>query len=80
MFLAYAVYMIARKIMAKRGFTQVSSTSPINPKIRKNIPRKGIERGQSHFHIHVSASDLYIPRISQPILLQENMWTDSGKI
>jgi hypothetical protein len=26
MFLAYAVYMIARKIMAKRGFTQVSST------------------------------------------------------
>jgi ABC-type enterobactin transport system permease subunit len=24
MFLAYAVYMIARKIMAKRGFTQVS--------------------------------------------------------
>ncbi len=29
MFLAYAVYMIARKIMAKRGFTQVSSASGV---------------------------------------------------
>ncbi len=29
-----------------------------------------------NFHIHVSVSDLYIPTIGLPILLQENMWTD----
>jgi hypothetical protein len=32
------------------------------------------------FHIHVSVSDLYIPTIGLPILLQENMWTDPGNI
>jgi hypothetical protein len=32
------------------------------------------------FHIHVSASDLYISTIGLPILLKENMWTDSGNI
>ena len=33
-------------------------------------------RGLSfNFHIHVSVSDLYIPTIGLPILLQENMWT-----
>jgi hypothetical protein len=38
-------------------------------------------RGLSHnFRIHVSVSDLYIPKIGQPILLQENMWADSGNI
>jgi hypothetical protein len=26
-------------------------------------------------YIHVSVSDLYIPRIDLPILLQENRWT-----
>ena len=30
--------------------------------------------------IHVSVSDLYIPTIGLPILLQENMWTDPEKI
>jgi hypothetical protein len=33
-----------------------------------------------NFHIHVSASDLYIPTIELPILLQENMWTDPENI
>jgi hypothetical protein len=38
-------------------------------------------RGLSpNFHIHVYVSDLYTPRIGLPILLQENMWTDSGNI
>jgi hypothetical protein len=33
-----------------------------------------------NFHIHVSVvSDLYIPMIGLPILLQENMWTHPGK-
>jgi hypothetical protein len=45
-----------------------------------NIPRKGIARPQSQFHIHVSVSDLYIPTIGLPILLQKNMWTDPGNI
>jgi hypothetical protein len=41
----------------------------------------GIARPRSpNFHIHVSVSDLYIPTISLPILLQENMWTDPGNI
>jgi hypothetical protein len=30
--------------------------------------------------IRVSVSDLYIPMIHLPILLQENMWTDSGNV
>jgi hypothetical protein len=29
---------------------------------------------------HVCVSDLYIPTISLPILLKENMWTNSGII
>ncbi len=29
-----------------------------------------------NFHIHVSVSDLYFPRIGLPILLQENMYVD----
>jgi hypothetical protein len=33
-----------------------------------------------HSYIHVSVSDLYIPRIGLPILLQENIWTDSANI
>jgi hypothetical protein len=49
-------------------------------KFETNIPSKGIAWPQPNFHIHVSVSDLYIPRISLPILLQENMWTDSGNI
>jgi hypothetical protein len=31
-------------------------------------------------HMHVFVSDLYIPTIGLPILLQENMWTDPGNI
>jgi hypothetical protein len=31
-------------------------------------------------YIHVSVSDLYIPMIGQPILLQVNRWTDHGNI
>jgi hypothetical protein len=31
-------------------------------------------------YIHVSVSDLYIPTIGLPILLQENRWTDNLNI
>jgi hypothetical protein len=42
-------------------------------KVETNISRKGIAR--PNFYIPVSVSDLYIPRIVLPILLQENIWT-----
>jgi hypothetical protein len=29
-------------------------------------------------YIHISVSDLYIPTISPPILLQQNRWTGHG--
>jgi hypothetical protein len=38
------------------------------------------EELHGHIHLHVSVSDLYIPTIGLPILLQENMWTDPGNI
>jgi hypothetical protein len=42
-------------------------------KLETNILRKAIARPQSNFRIHVSVSDLCIPRIGLPILLQENI-------
>ncbi len=33
-----------------------------------------------NFHIHVSATDLYIPRIDLPFLLQPNRQTDPWNI
>ncbi len=50
-------------------------------KIRKKYSQKEELRGLSpNFHIHVSVSDLYIPPVGLPILLQENMCTDPGNI
>jgi hypothetical protein len=44
------------------------------------LQRNKTENFSPNFYIHVSVSDLYIPRIGLPILLQENMWTDPGNI
>jgi hypothetical protein len=44
------------------------------------FPEKELCGLSLNFHIHVSLSDLYIPMIGLPILLQENMWTDPGNI
>jgi hypothetical protein len=44
------------------------------------FPEKELCGLSPNFHIYVSVSNLYIPRIGLPILLQENMWTDSGNI
>ncbi len=51
-------------------------------KIMKQIlPEKELRGLSPNFHIHVSVSDLYIPRIiGLPILVQENMWTHPGNI
>jgi hypothetical protein len=37
------------------------------------FPEKKLLGISSNFHINVSVSDLYIPTIGQPILLQENV-------
>jgi hypothetical protein len=54
------------------------------PALQRNldlcIPRKGIGRPQSIFHIHVSVSDLYIPTFGPTIFLQQNRQTDQGNI
>jgi len=47
---------------------------------KKIFPEKELHGHSPNFHIHVSVSDLYIPTIDLPILLQENKWTDPGNI
>ena len=55
----------------------ISTAKVQHRKFETNISRKGIGWPQSHFsHSYVSVSDLYIPTIDLPILLQENRWTD----
>jgi hypothetical protein len=50
-------------------------------KLETNIPEKEFSGHSPNFHIHVFLSDLYIPTIDLPILLQEIcMWTDPGNI
>ncbi len=48
--------------------------------LKQIFPGKESRGVSPNFHIHVSVSDLYIPRIGLPILLQENMLTDSGNV
>jgi hypothetical protein len=50
-----------------------------NPEnLKRLFPVKKLRGLSPNFHIHVSVSDLDIPTIGLPILLQENMWTDLG--
>ncbi len=44
------------------------------------FPEKELRGLSPNFHILVSVSDLYIPRIGPPIFLQQNRQTDSGNI
>ncbi len=43
------------------------------------FPEKELRGLSSNFHIHVSVSDLYIPRIDQRIFPPLNRQTDCGK-
>jgi hypothetical protein len=43
------------------------------------FPEKDLRGLSPNFHIRVSVSDLYIPRISSPIFLLQNRQTDGGK-
>ncbi len=59
----------------------LSSLQRHNTKNSKKIfPEKELRGLSPYFHIHLSVSDLYIPTMGLPILLQENIWTESGKI
>jgi hypothetical protein len=44
------------------------------------FPEKELGGLSPNFHIHVSVSDLYIPRIGLHIFLQQNRQTDHGNI
>jgi hypothetical protein len=44
------------------------------------FPEKELRGLSPNFHIHVSVSDLYIPRTGPHIFLQQNRQTDPGKI
>jgi hypothetical protein len=49
--------------------------------LKQIFPRKELLRGYSpHSYIHVSVSDLYIPLIGLPFLLQENRLAEGGNI
>jgi hypothetical protein len=59
-------------VCAYRYYHEMNSTA--------GIPEKELRGLSPSVHIHVSVSDLYIPTIGLPILLQGNMWTDPGNI
>ena len=44
------------------------------------FPEKELSGNSPNSYIYVSVSDLYIPTIRLPILLQQNRWTDRGSI
>jgi hypothetical protein len=51
------------------------------PKNSKQIfPEKELCGLSPNIHIHVTVSDLHIPRINPHIWLQQNMWSDPGYI
>ncbi len=43
------------------------------------FPGKELRGYSPYSYIHVSVSDLYIPLIGLPVLLQENRWAERGK-
>ncbi len=49
-------------------------------KSKQKFPEKELCGLSPNFHIHVSVSDLYFPRIDPHIFLQQNRQTDSGNI
>ncbi len=69
-------------LFLRQGLFRVYTTKRQYPKIQKKYSQKrNCTDGLSpNFHIHASVSDLYIPTMCLPILLQENMWTDPGNI
>jgi hypothetical protein len=56
-------------IFAEWSWTAMQGTNTKNSK--QKFPEKKLRGHSPNFHIHVSVSDLYIPTIDLPILLQE---------
>jgi hypothetical protein len=69
-------------------FTVVFASIATEPHCRRHItehlkqifPEKGLRSYNPNSYIHVSLSDLFIPLIGMPFLLQENKWTERGNI
>jgi hypothetical protein len=49
-------------------------------KLKQIFPGKELCDYSPNSYIHVSVSDLYIPPIGLPILLQGNRWAERGNI
>jgi hypothetical protein len=45
-------------------------------KFETNIPRKGISGPSPNFNIHVPVSELYIPTMGRPVLLEDIQYVD----
>jgi hypothetical protein len=56
-------------ILTGPGFVHCKDKIPKN--LKQIFPEKEYRGLSPHFHIHASVSDLYIPTISLPILLEE---------
>jgi hypothetical protein len=50
------------------------------PEIKLLFPKQNYIVLSPSSYTHISVRDLYISRIGLPILLQRNMWTNSGII
>ncbi len=50
------------------------------PEMKLLFPKQNYNVLSPSSYTYISARDLYISKISMPILLQENMWTDPGNI
>ncbi len=48
--------------------------------LKQLFPEEDLLCLSPNFHIHVSVSDVYILMMDLTILLEENVWTDSGNI
>jgi hypothetical protein len=55
-------------------------TEHCNEKPNYVFPEKVLSDLSPNFHIHVSVSDLHMPRIGPHIFLQQNRQTDPGNI
>jgi hypothetical protein len=58
--------------------TQQHTANTHTENSKQTFPERNCSGLSPNFHMHVPVSDLYIPTIGLPILLQENMWTPPG--
>jgi hypothetical protein len=73
------LYKVLTKLLNVRKTELTLHCKDSIPKIRifQEMKLRGLSLNS---YIHVSVSDLYISTIGQPILLQENRWTNLGNI